>query len=107
MTFKFVSSQEAEIPEEFGQYGSHVHVVTTQLFDIARVFRDRDDALHYAAQIFKAIEQNTVMTMEDYREEYGTTHHVVIQAASPDCMVQVTVRKLRIRRDKCYLLGNE
>jgi hypothetical protein len=100
--------EEAEQPApEYNKIGEYVHVVTTQLFDIARVFQDRDDALHYALQIFKAIEQTTVLTYDDYREEYGQSHHVYVQAADRNCMVNVTVRKLRVRRDKCYLLGNE
>lgn len=102
--FEIESSEEREHYEGVGDY---VHVVTSNLFDIARVFEEPDDALHYAHQILKAIEQVPLLTHDLYWNEYSERHRTTVSAADTRCMITATVRKLRVRRDRCYMLGNE
>lgn len=103
--FEVESGEETEHPDE--GVCNHVHVVTSNLFNIARVFADEDNALHYALQIFKAIEITPLLTYARYRLEYTESHHVHVSAGDLRCMITATVRKLRIRRDRCYTLDNE
>lgn len=103
--FEVESGEETERPDD--GTGDHVHVVTSNLFDIARVFAGEDDALHYALQIFKAIEVTPLLMYATYKAEYTESHHVRVSAGDLRCMITATVRKLRIRRDRCYTLGNE
>lgn len=105
--FEFVAGQEQEPePIEEGVF-NYVHVVTSKLFNIAEVFAGEDDALHYALQIFNAIGHVGALTYSAYMEEYVDAHVTTVRAADSKSMVAVTVRKKRIRRDKCYILGNE
>ena len=86
---------------------NHVHVVTSNLFNICEVFGGEDDALHYALQIFNGIDQTAALSYAEYMKEYADCHFTTLRAADLNCMVACTMRKKRIRRDKCYILGNE
>lgn len=103
--FEIESGEEVEHPDD--GTGDYVHVVTSNLFDIVRAFANADDALQYAMQIFKAVDQTPLLLYDMYASEYGMRHRTTVSAADRKCMITATARKLRVRRDRCYTLGNE
>ena len=106
--FRIESVEEAEQPDDDDDVeGDYVHVVTANLFDIARVFADPYIAMDYALHIFKAFDQTPLLMRAMYLDEYRNRHRITISAADRKSMITVTVRKLRIRNDRCYTLGNE
>jgi hypothetical protein len=106
MMFKFVSQSEDETFEET-QPLQHIHLVTTNAFDIARAFRYRTDALFYAYDFISAVGAAPALKYAVYRQSYVGGGMVLMQSSDVNCNLVVTVRKTDIRREKCYATISE
>lgn len=98
--FTFVSGAEDETYDESKPL-EFVHVVTTNAFDVARVFRYRTDALYYAFDFIGLMGAVPALSLPLYREAYINCNVVTMQSSDEKCDIAVTVRRSRIRRERC------
>lgn len=101
--FHFVSGSDSGDNFDENEPLEYVHIVTANVFDLAKAFRYRTDALYYAFDLVE--EMGGAVPAErfvKYRDIYISADVAVIQSSDIDCHVVATVRKTHIRRQRDF-----
>lgn len=102
MPFELLNTEPADIDRAPHHMLVHVHVVSSNIFEMSRTYRFPTPAVKYGFRIFQLIGKSTVYTLDEYSKMYRRDKLIRILSIDPNCDIAVTVRRHVLHMEKDY-----